>query len=515
MKRYLLITTIFYLLLACASVPFDAPKTPTSAFTDTEETYLGSLVGSLRQERDDDASGFYLASDGIEALAARLLLTAQAERSIDMQYYLVHQGEITTRLLISQLIKAADRGVRVRLLIDDINATSDSYDIGMAAVDSHLNIAIRVFNPFSRGSGRALSAVTEFSRINRRMHNKSMTFDNQVTIVGGRNIGDIYFQAGTDTNYKDLDVLGFGPVAQSVSAAFDEYWNNRVAVPVDALIEAPDAASLLAAWRERIVDILEEIKQSPYGEAVDFALEHFIGEDESTLTWANALVVADSPDKALIVPEVNDPELLRSKLGPAVRAATSELVVVSAYFVPREFGTQLLTELAQRGVRVSITTNSLASNDVVPVHAGYAHYRKALLRGGVELWEISPSRADVVTSNSGGIGSSRSGLHTKTFVVDRRYLFIGSFNWDPRSANINTEMGIYLDAPKLARLVAESIDLAQPKRAYRLVLNQADEIEWLAYEDGREVIYREEPEASFWRRFQAGFYGLLPLEEQL
>ena len=515
MKRYLMIAIVFYLLTGCASVPFDTPKTATSAFTDTKETYLGGVVASLTQGQQGK-SGFYLMPDGIEALAARLLMTARAERSIDVQYYLMHQGEITTRLLISELIKAADRGVRVRLLIDDINATDESYDLGMAAVDSHPNIEIRVFNPFSRTVGRALSFVTDFRRVNRRMHNKSMTFDNQVTIFGGRNIGDIYFKARTDTNYKDLDLLGFGPVAQEVSAAFDNYWNNRVAVPVSALVEAPNAASLLVGWRERMVDILDEIQHTPYGEAVHIALEDIIGKDESVFTWVNAHVVADSPDKALVIPDENDPELLRSKLDPVIRGANSELLVISPYFVPRENGTKRLTELAQKGVRVSITTNSLASNDVVPVHAGYSHYRKALLKGGVELWEISPVRSDTI-STDGPLGHSRSGLHTKTFVVDRRYLFIGSFNWDSRSAYINTEMGILLDAPELAKLVAESIDYAQPQRAYRLVLNENDEIEWHAYEEeeGRDVVYHEEPEASFWRRFSAGFYGLLPIDGQL
>ncbi len=498
------------LLGACASVPFDAPKTASYAFDDTADTRLGQFVTPLTAARPGE-SGFYLLYDGIEALAARILLSARAERSIDAQYFELHD-DITGQLFVTALLKAADRGVRIRLLLDDL--VPARYDAWMAALDVHPNIEIRLFNPFPRGQARLISFATDFGRVNRRMHNKSMTFDNQATIVGGRNIGAVYFSAEENSNYHDLDVLGFGPVAGEVSAAFDDYWNSSVVVPVSVLLDQEATTAGLDELRARIPEIIETAKQSPYGGALDAAILEAIANDETALTWSRAIVVADPPEKAAATYDGQHPKQLSSVLLPAVRAAEKELLVISPYFVPRERGVEVFRELTERGVRVVILTNSLASNDVLPVHAHYARYRKALLRAGVDLWEVRPEVAHR-DRQSRGLGYSRSSLHGKIFAIDRRYLFIGSFNLDPRSIDINTEMGIFLDASDITGPVLERFEHVFPTAAYRLRLTEAGAIEWLAQENGREVIYQEEPGVSSWRRFSAGLWGLLPIEGQL
>lgn len=512
---YSIAALVLLVVGGCASVPVETPKTASYRLEDTADTYLGRLV-KPQAAAHPGQSGFHLLTDGLDALAIRLLLSERAERSIDAQYYLL-LDDVTGRLFAAALLKAADRGVRVRLLLDDI--TTPGYDVGLAAFDAHPNIEIRIFNPFSRSRGRLLSGITEFRRVNRRMHNKSMTFDNQVTIVGGRNIGAEYFSAREDSNYDDLDVLGVGPVAEQVSAAFDAYWNDEVAVPVGALVDQQGAHEALIERRARIPQVTDAARQSPYGAALQHTIMEFIDEDQggNKLTWCRAQVVADPPAKAAQDYAGEHPQQLSSVLGPRVRAATQELVVVSGYFVPREGGVALFRELVERGVRVLIITNSLAANDVVPVHAGYARYRKALLDAGVELWEIRPDPDPTVRLNRQrrGLGYSLSGLHMKAFFVDRRFLFIGSFNWDPRSVHINTEMGVYLDAPTLAGPALARLENALPANAYQLRLGETGEIEWLAQEDGQAVVYHQEPQASFWKRFSAGFYRLLPIEGQL
>ncbi len=499
-------------LAGCASVPvpLDAPKTASYAFNDTADTNLGQAVTRAAATRPG-RSGFYLLSDGVEALAARLLLSERAERSIDAQYFLLH-NDITGQLFVAALLRAADRGVRVRLLLDDIDTAQ--YDAGMTALDAHPNIEIRLFNPFSRGKSQLMSFFTEFGRVNRRMHNKSMTFDNQATIVGGRNIGAIYFSAEEDSNYNDLDVLGFGPVAGKVSAAFDEYWNSSVVVPVSTLLGQDATSEGLDELRARIPEIIEAAKQTPYGGALSSAILEVIAKDETILTWSQAIVVADPPEKAAETYDGQHPEQLSSVMGPVVRAAEKELVVISPYFVPRESGVELFRELTERGVRVVILTNSLASTDMVPVHAHYARYRKALLEAGVELWEVRAEEAHVGRQIR-GLGYSRSSLHGKVFAIDRRYIFIGSFNWDPRSVDINTEMGIYLDAPSMTGPALERFERALPTSAYRLRLTEAGDIEWIAQENGQEVTYQDEPGVSFSRRLNSDLWLLVPIEDQL
>jgi len=367
-----------------------ALKTVSSALAPDPDTHLARNMMPLAKAHPG-CSGFYLLRNGIEALAARLLLAERAERSIDVQYYLLH-ADLTGYVLVEQLLKAADRGVRVRVLLDDI--TTKGHDPGLAALDAHANIEVRIFNPFARGVGRWWSFLTDFGRVNHRMHNKSMTFDNQATLVGGRNIGDEYFDAKADANYNDLEFFAVGPVVQEVSQEFDTYWNSAVVVPIPALVGSPPPQDL-----ERLRAFLtargDEARRSTYKAAFESSLYELFAFQEGDLQWAPWTLVFDPPEKA--EPGfARHAEQVNAQLRPIAESAQTELVMVSPYFVPRDRGVEWVRTLRQRGVRVVIVTNSLSSTDVLPVHAGYARSRKALLKAGVELWEIreDPIRRD-------------------------------------------------------------------------------------------------------------------------
>jgi putative cardiolipin synthase len=419
---------------------------------------------------------------------------------------------ISGHVVVEQLLKAADRGVRVRLLLDDM--TTRGYDVGLAALDSHPHIEVRIFNPFSHRTARWWDFVTDLGRVSHRMHNKSMTLDNQVTIVGGRNIGDEYLDARQDMNYNDLDLLCIGPVVQEVSQAFDAYWNSAAAVPVLALVDALKGPQDLERLRHSLAAKVEAARQTPYRAAFESSLAELLAFRGDRLTWEQWTLAVDPPEKAQAGFEARRAEQLSRQLGPTAEAAQTEFVLVSPYFVPRDRGVEWLRGLRQRGLRVVIVTNSLSSTDVSPVHAGYSRSRNALLEAGVELWEI---RADPIRRDRQrrGLGHSASSLHTKAFTIDRRYLFVGSFNFDPRSVNINMEMGIVLDSPGIAAPVLDRLFRALPAHAYRLRLEADGDIEWVAQENNTEVVYRSEPHTSFWRRFTVGFLRLLPIEGQL
>jgi cardiolipin synthase C len=487
----------------CGGAAPPADKVASFAPTDTEHTYLARQVATLGDPHDG-RSGIYLLSDGPEALAMRLLLTEKAERSIDVQYYIL-TNDTSGQLIAGELLKAAERGVHVRVLLDDMYAAG--YDLTTAALAGHPNMQIRLFNPFRRDIGRMLGGLVDFQRVNRRMHNKSMTFDNQVTIVGGRNLADEYFAAREDTNYDDLDVLAAGPAAREASASFDDYWNSPYAVPAEAAILAEGEGLSLDEARARLMGLYETARHTSYGAALTHDIRRTFSGGRLDLTWAPARVVADPPEKAAGVRD----DILTAQMRPLVAAAQDELVVATAYFVPGPRGVALLSDLARRGVHVVVLTNSLESNDVEPVHGHYARYRKALLEAGVELWELRPDRTRT-DRRTLALGQSLSGLHAKAFVVDRRQLFVGSFNWDPRSVEINTEMGLLIDSPAMAGEVAGRFQADLSRVAYRLRLDEAGDIEWLErQDDGSWIAYGEEPSDSPWHTLRTRVYGILPI----
>lgn len=508
--KHLILVALLLGLGACASVDFDYPKRETGAFQDTADTYMGRQLAPLVEAHPGEA-GFYLLFDGIDALAARLLMAHRAERSIDVQYYLV-TNDMIGHLFIGSLLKAADRGVRVRLLLDDIQ--TQGYDAGMTALDSHPNFEVRIFNPFAGRSTRVGDGIGDFSRVNRRMHNKSFTVDNQITLIGGRNIAGEYFAAREDVNFGDVDVIGVGPVVDDVSHMFDTYWNSRAAVPVPGFAKIPDdPEEALEQLRARIDATRDEVKGTPYAEAVAADIERFINREAGTFTWAPYELVYDSPDKAQ-PDKADQAESIVTPLRRSVDRAERELIVISPYFVPLKSGIEFFQELRDRSIEVIIITNSLAATNHAIVHSGYAPARRPLLELGIKIYEVRHD-APVSGVRRGGSGASLATLHTKAFIVDRRELFIGSFNWDPRSVNINTELGVIIISPGLAGLSAAIVDDHVDSRTYEVILNEKGHLRWVD-RSGKEPVYlSKEPDTGFWRRFSASFMQILPVKSQL
>lgn len=509
--RAFLVLSLAFLLAACGTLPATVQRPVSSAFTGTDDTLLGrSLAPELAAH--PGLSGILPLIDAREAFAARMALAQAAERSLDMQYY-IWRGDTTGQLLFEAAWAAAERGVRVRLLLDDNNTSG--LDGTLAALDAHPKLEVRLFNPFANRGLRAGDFALDFSRVNRRMHNKSFTADNQAAIVGGRNVGDEYFGADQQFGFQDLDVVTVGPVVREVSRQFDLYWNSEAAYPVAALLgQAPPeaAAQLLARWaslrqQPQTQLYLEAARQTP--------LMREVAARRLPFEWADAHVVSDLPSKVR-PSDGREPQLMFPLLREAMGEPRRELDLVSPYFVPGSDGAQELAAAARRGVAVRVLTNSLAATDVAAVHAGYARYRKDLLAAGVVLYELKPSAAlpprpeEEKRRNPGG--SSAASLHAKTFAVDRSRIFVGSLNLDPRSVHLNTEMGVVIDSPTLARRLGVEIDQAVPTQAYEVRLLQGGGMEWIDRGPEGEARYRSEPDTTGLRRLWVDFLSLLPIE---
>jgi len=507
---------LLFVLGGCATLPDNSGRSHSFIETNTADTGLGRAVAAQRRGRPDQ-SGFLLLQSGLDALVARAALARAAERTIDAQYYLLHP-DLTGRLFINELLQAAERGVRVRLLIDDMDLAGR--DINFAALDAHPHVQVRIFNPFGRDVGRLSQLVTRFGSVTRRMHNKSFTVDSQAVILGGRNIGDEYFEANPALAFGDLDVLGFGPIAQKVGRSFDQYWNHPLAYPVTVLLEDTPSKADQAVLRRGLETFVAEQADSAYLRALrDSRLTQQLVAGELPLTWGQASVVADDPEKLLADRSERQLHLV-DRLTPHFEDLSSELTIFSPYFVPTRKGVDFLTGLVTQGVRVRVLTNSLASTDVPVVHAGYARYRRELLRAGVELFEVNRQWPP------GGFadkwrwsGSSKASLHAKSFVLDRERVFIGSLNFDPRSVIENTEIGVVIDAPPIAFSMADWFDRNIEEIAFRVTLESDDSgiesLRWRGYEKGEPVVYQVEPYTSFWQRGAVNLLRLLPIESQL
>ena len=412
--RRLSLFALLFMTAGCATIDYDYPRQEAYFLPETSDTYFGELIESAVAQRPPDHAGFYPMNDGVDALTARLLLTQKAEKSIDVQYYLI-KNDIIGRVFIYSLLQAADRGVRVRLLVDDM--FTSGYDIGLAALDSHPNFEIRIFNPFHRGAaGRARSALTGFGRINRRMHNKSFTADNQITIIGGRNIADEYFGVREDAKFGDLDVMGIGPVVQDVSNMFDTYWNHETALPVPAFVqELDDPEAALNELRERLANSMEDIRDSKYAKAVETKYLEYLKPGKRPFEWAPYELVVDSPDKG-VKAKAEEAASITTPLIESIRSAEREVIIISPYFVPLKSGVEGLASLEERGVEVTVITNSLAANNQFTVHGGYAPSRKPLLEAGVEIYEARPD-ADVAGTEFIDSSGAKSTLHTKAFCL--------------------------------------------------------------------------------------------------
>ena len=513
---------IFFLLLSgCASLPDNSNRTESYVITDTAETKLGKDLQDAR-ELGETQDGFIILDSGLDAFVARIALAEVAEKSLDVQYYLYH-NDLIGGLFTAKLLRAADRGVRVRLLVDDMDM--EDRDHGILAIDNHPNIEIRVFNPFDRNLSRVPQFVTGLGTITRRMHNKSFTADNVATILGGRNIGDAYFDANPTLEFTDLDVLAIGDVVKDVSNSFDLYWNSALAYPATTFIDEPVSDEQALKLRNKLHIFFKEHKDSDYVRALHTSeLAKKISEDKLEFILGDAVIVVDHPDKITSSRDANELHLV-SQLAPYFQNIKNELIIISPYFVPGDEGVEFFSELIDNGVRVRILTNSLASNDVGIVHAGYSRYRKALLKSGVELYEMNKKltrkqrKEKKEMDSTTSVGSSRASLHAKAFILDRENIFIGSLNLDPRSFYENTEIGLVLKSPEAAETMAEIIIQDMDQHAFRLELDTDEDgyeqLLWHGYENGKAVTFDVEPYTSFWRRFGVSIMGLLPIESQL
>ncbi len=505
----LVLPALVAVLQGCASLPPPAVREPVTALQDTDDTPLARVW----QRAPADLEGKTNAAvgrlpDARDAFAARVLLARAAQRSLDVQYY-IWRDDVTGRLLLRELRLAADRGVRVRLLLDDNN--TKGLDATLVALDALPHVEVRLVNPFAHRRYRFVDYATDFPRVNRRMHNKSMTADNQATIVGGRNVGNEYFGAGGGVEFRDLDVIVFGPLVREVSASFDAYWNAAMAYRVRDLVPPLDPQPARALL-QRLDDSVADPAAEQYLRAVARTpLVTRLIEGHDGLEWLHTRLVADPPSKLADAPaQVH----LASQLAAAIGEPQTSFDVVSPYFVPGQGGTEQLVDLARRGVSVRVLTNSLAATDVAAVHAGYAKRRHALLAGGVRLYELKPDAAGTTPQDRNGAigGSSDASLHAKTFAVDGEQVFVGSFNFDPRSVALNTELGIVMHSPTLAHAMAQAFEQTIPANAYELQLDAGGAIVWIERTPAGEHRHASEPGTGALKRFAVGLLALLPIE---
>ncbi|MGJ7918182.1 phospholipase D family protein [Massilia sp. LXY-6] len=494
-------------MFGCASLPRLVSRTASMAFPDTAGTRLGTAIVPLA-EAHPGLSGVYPLAAGRDAFAARALLAHRAERSLDLQYY-IWRKDITGTLLLDAVRSAAARGVRVRLLLDDNNTAG--LDPVLVELDRDPNIEVRLFNPFALRAWRSFGYLTDFSRLNRRMHNKSFTADNQVTIVGGRNIGDEYFGAAGDVMFVDLDVMAVGPAVQAVSHEFDRYWNSQSAYPISVLVGASDAkaggilAQEVQALRGQATAraYLEAIRTLPFVEQ--------LVQRQLPLEWADTRLISDDPAKVLGAsqPQSGVAPNLPALLGEPQR----EVDLVSPYFVPGAKTTRTLGALASQGVKVRVLTNSLEATDVAAVHAGYAKRRRELLESGVSLYELRRASAAAGSPGRAGMGgSSGASLHAKTIGVDGRRIFVGSFNLDPRSIALNTEMGFVIDSSLLAHELESRLTRVMPSEAYKVRLEPDGKLVWLERREGEVLRHETEPGTSIWKRAGVRILSWLPID---
>lgn len=481
---------------------------PSKVMTPQTDSRLGRAIAPVC-EAHVGLCGLHVLDDSLDAFVARYRLAEMAERTLDVQYY-IWEDDTAGRLLMLALLAAADRGVQVRLLLDDNNTIG--MDEILRQLDNHPNIQVRLFNPFSFRTLRALGYLTDFARLNRRMHNKSFTVDDVVTLVGGRNIGDAYFGIGEEPLFTDLDVMAIGPVVEDVADDFARYWDCESVSPLSSVLdlspeEIAERIRLPDSWRQDVTAVRYQEKLA----STQFAAH--LENGNLPLLWAKTRLLSDDPRKGQ--GKAHDHTLLPQRLLNVMGKPDKQIDIISSYFVPGRAGVALLLQLARKGVKIAILTNSLAANDVAVVHAGYARWRKKLLRHGIELYELKPTsdggRPHPV-HDRGLTGNSGSSLHAKTFSIDGEKVFIGSFNFDPRSAMLNTEMGFVIDSETLAQRIHHRFLRSQRDITWQLRLDHFGRINWVEKQDGKEIVLKKEPQTRFWQRVLVRLVYWLPVE---
>jgi len=501
-------------MAGCATLPPDEPRQSEVAMAPSNETALGKIAAL--SSPGDELTGFRLMPVGSFALDTRVQLAQRAERTLDVQYY-VFSDDKTGRYLMRALRDAALRGVRVRILLDDLyEGGEDDLLLGLAATP---NVEIRLFNPFAGGragfASRFIAAGPfEFEHLQHRMHNKLFIADNAMAVAGGRNIADEYFQRSASENFVDLDVFVCGAVVTELSDIFDTYWNSKVVRPLEQVAHSSKTHSeMVAAFKSSMSpENAPEPEPLPANDQLGYGpLRDDLDGGRIGLIWGIAFAYADPPGK--ITADANDIETVQYNLVELMEAAKSEVLISSPYLIPGKTGMKMMIDDRKRGVRVRIMTNSLASTDEPVVHVGYSHYRRAMLENGVELFELSTGRIKHAT-RLGMFGTSVGRLHAKIAVIDRSTVFLGSMNFDPRSAHENTELGIISESGQLAREVARLLDIAQFQSCYRVELDKDGNLQWVSPGDNDDVL-TEEPDTTFWQRFQLHILGPLAPEELL
>ena len=525
--RLLACAALLGLLAGCASKPMvreNYAKPASVALPAPASTAVAASVKPAADARAEfNQSGFRLLTLNANGLMSRLVLADKAVRSIDLQYY-IFRNDDTGKLLAQHLLAAADRGVRVRMLVDDI--TSSDAKPMFDALDAHDNIEVRRFNPFNTHQPNALSRAAQilldFRRLNRRMHNKSFIVDNKVAVIGGRNIADDYFDAGEDHNFRDLDLLAVGPVVGQASKSFDAYWNDEASVPASAYLAAKNGEADIAALRTELARHATAYAQSDYvQDAAQDLPEGPTADRHGDWFWGIATLVADQPEK-IVEGDDGASLAMAPAIGTIIGAAQRDVAMISPYFVPSDEQSRQFVGLLDRKVGVRLVTNSLAGTDEPAVHTGYAPHRRKLLEHGAQIYELKPFAGRKLSKTEAN-SKAVFGLHAKAVVVDARYTFIGSMNMDQRSKLLNTEMGLVVDSPALAKATLDYFDkLSQPANAYHVVLSGKDKdgdgqgdgslLRWETLEEGKPVVIKHEPGAGVMRRAEVMLLTLLPID---
>jgi len=504
----LVLLCLLALLGGCSSLPTDVDRSTSTAVDVSEQTGLGRLALDEAQ-RHRGLSGFSLQESGRDAFLQRATLIEAAERSIDAQYY-IWNSDTSGRYLARRLLLAADRGVRVRLLLDDFNIAGR--DAVLAALSSHPGVEVRIYNPFGTrsGPGRLLEALGDFQRVNRRMHNKTFVVDGAFGIVGGRNIGDEYFGLHPEVNFLDRDILAAGPIVDDISRNFDRYWNSEAAYPAEALTTSPltpaEIAMAMGSARDAASDT-QGLDCRPV-QHMAAALEE-VQRWRPTMEWATAELIFSDPVHEDL-PDSDLPAPTATRLGQLVVAAQREVLMESAYFILEDHHLEAIDRLTGRGVEVRAITNSLASNDLVGNHAGYARARPGMLDSGIRLFELRPDAG--ICARCADDCEGDVSLHAKTMVIDRATLYVGSFNLNLRSIYLNGETVLVVYSPSLADKVADAIGTGmRPENSWAVDRAPDGGLRWT----GSDSVHRHEPATGFWTRFKAGLFGLLPIEKYL
>lgn len=474
---------------------------------DAEKTILGAAILPL-EKANQGLSGIKLLGNPRDAFATRVLLAQSAQSTLDLQYY-IWEKDVTGTLMLEAISDAANRGVRVRLLLDDNGIAG--LDEALSAINRHENAQVRLFNPFVQRKFKWLGYITDFNRVNRRMHNKSFTVDNSVTVIGGRNIGDDYFGATSGILKQDLDLLAIGSVVNDLSNDFDKYWSSASAYPIEDIITAEQTTTYHTA--EYIPEHVASAERDSYIKALQESLYvKALLNHNLVFEWSKTQMISDDPAKG--VGKSSEDHLLISKLAKIIGKPHSSLLLVSPYFVPTKTGVAAFTELAKTGVAISVLTNSMQATDVLPVHAGYAKHRKKLLNAGIKLFELRPSvnQENRTIKKLGPFGSSASSLHAKTFAIDSERLFVGSFNFDPRSMRLNTELGFIIESTPLTSQVETEFYQQIHSTAYEVRLDDEANLIWIEKNGDITITHVNEPGISMGSRMALSILSVLPID---